>query len=64
MTCRPKINIIGSPLPILIVATQGSDEIIASIRYWDKAGTEKGGAYTAGVLMHHLKDGRLPVGCG
>jgi hypothetical protein len=40
---------------------QGSDEIIASIRYWDKAGTEKGGAYTAGVLMHHLKDG--PLAC-
>jgi hypothetical protein len=36
----------------------GSDDIIASIRYWDKAGTEKGGNYTAGVLMHSLKDGR------
>jgi hypothetical protein len=27
----------------------------------DKAGTEKGGNYTAGVLMHHLKDGRFVI---
>ena len=26
-----------------------------SIRFWDKAGTEDGGAYTAGVLMHEMK---------
>ncbi len=32
-----------------------------SIRYWDKAGTSGGGAYTAGVLMHELKDGRFVV---
>jgi predicted phage terminase large subunit-like protein len=25
-----------------------------SVRYWDKAGTKGGGAYTAGVLMHEL----------
>lgn len=36
-------------------------EIIASTRYWDKAGTQDGGAYTAGVLMHKLKDGRYCV---
>jgi predicted phage terminase large subunit-like protein len=40
---------------------QGSDDIVASIRYWDKAGTEKGGNYTAGVLMHSLKDGRFVI---
>jgi predicted phage terminase large subunit-like protein len=28
-----------------------------SVRYWDKAGTADGGAYTAGVLMHELVDG-------
>lgn len=28
-----------------------------SIRYWDKAGTQGGGAFTAGVLMHAMKDG-------
>jgi predicted phage terminase large subunit-like protein len=26
-----------------------------SVRYWDKAGTEDGGAYTAGVLVHEMK---------
>lgn len=33
------------------------DEIKMSVRYWDKAGTTDGGAYTAGVLMHQLKNG-------
>jgi predicted phage terminase large subunit-like protein len=37
-------------------------EIKRSVRYWDKAGTAGGGAYTAGVLMHELKDGRIVVG--
>lgn len=32
-----------------------------SVRYWDKAGTEGGGAYTAGVLMHELHDGTFFV---
>lgn len=36
-------------------------DIEKSVRYWDKAGTEGGGAYTAGVLMHKLKDGRFVV---
>lgn len=33
-------------------------DILMSVRYWDKAATEGGGAFTAGVLMHKLKDGR------
>ena len=36
-------------------------DIQATIRSWDKAGTSGGGAYTAGVLMHKLKDGRYVV---
>lgn len=32
-----------------------------SVRYWDKAGTVDGGAFTAGVLMHLLDDGRVLV---
>jgi len=32
-----------------------------SVRFWDKAGTTDGGAYTAGVLMHKLKDGRFVI---
>jgi predicted phage terminase large subunit-like protein len=31
--------------------------IVNSIRYWDKAGTQDGGAYTAGVKMSLLIDG-------
>jgi predicted phage terminase large subunit-like protein len=42
-------------------APQGSTEIMASIRFWDKAGTEKGGNYSAGVLMHALRDGRYVI---
>ena len=38
-----------------------SGEIEASVRYWDKAGTESGGAYSAGVLMHKLSNGRVGV---
>lgn len=36
-------------------------DVSARVRYWDKAGTADGGAFTAGVLMHRLKDGRFCV---
>ena len=36
-------------------------EVRKSVRYWDKAGTLNGGAFTCGVLMHLLKDGRIVV---
>lgn len=32
-----------------------------SVRYWDKAGTEGGGCFTAGVLMHRLADGKFII---
>ena len=32
-----------------------------SVRYWDKAGTADGGAYTAGTLMHLMEDGRFVI---
>ena len=35
--------------------------IADSIRYWDKAGTKDGGAFTAGVLLHKLRDGRFCI---
>ena len=35
--------------------------IARSVRYWDKAGTDGGGDWTAGVLMHLLTDGRYVV---
>lgn len=37
------------------------DEITKLVRYWDKAGTEDGGAYTAGVLMAAMQDNRYIV---
>ena len=36
-------------------------EIKRSVRYWDKAGTADGGAFTVGVLMHWLHDGRFVI---
>lgn len=36
-------------------------DIKRSVRYWDKAGTDGGGAYTSGVLMHLLTDGRVVI---
>lgn len=36
-------------------------DIVMSVRSWDKAGTSGGGAYTAGVLMHKLRDGRYVI---
>ena len=38
------------------------NQISRSVRYWDKAATEGGGAYSAGVLMHKLADGTFCVG--
>lgn len=35
--------------------------IVKRVRYWDKAGTQGGGAYTAGVKMYLLKDGRFCI---
>ena len=32
-------------------------QIKKTVRYWDKAGTQDGGAYTCGVLMHSLHEG-------
>ncbi len=46
---------------VLVDAPPAASEIAASLRYWDKAGTRDGGAYTAGVLLHALKDGRFCV---
>lgn len=37
------------------------EDIEKSVRYWDKAGTEAGGAYTCGTLMHKMKDGRFAI---
>ena len=39
-----------------------SARIVASVRYWDKAGTEGGGKYTAGVIVHRLADRSYLIG--
>jgi len=49
----------GSLFPIAkikLVEQMDRHMIVSSVRYWDKAATEGGGAYTAGVLMHKLSD--------
>jgi predicted phage terminase large subunit-like protein len=36
-------------------------DVLSSARYWDKAGTSGGGAYSAGVLMLRMRDGTFCV---
>lgn len=36
-------------------------DIRKTVRYWDKAGTQDGGAFSAGVRMHLLLDGRCVI---
>jgi predicted phage terminase large subunit-like protein len=36
-------------------------DIAKTVRYWDKAGSADKGDYTAGSLMHYLKDGRIVI---
>ena len=50
------------PIDRFQIVAHKPNDIDESMRYWDKAGTADGGAYTAGVLMHRLKDGRYCVG--
>jgi hypothetical protein len=59
------ITVGGGIFPIekfKIVPALNRSEIKRSARYWDKAGTRDGGAFTAGVLMHQMKDGTYVVG--
>jgi len=35
--------------------------IVQTVRYWDKAGTQGGGAYTAGVKMSIMRDKRIII---
>lgn len=50
----------GTLFPIekfIIVPQFSRRDIKKSVRYWDKAGTLGGGAYSSGVLMHEMVDG-------
>ncbi len=44
-----------------ILSVLDRSKIRRTVRYWDKAGTEDDGAYTAGTLMHILHDGRFVI---
>jgi predicted phage terminase large subunit-like protein len=44
-------------LPLGIDRTQ----VLKSVRYYDKAGTEDDGACTAGALIHKMRDGRIII---
>lgn len=37
------------------------NDVLKTVRYWDKAGTKDGGCQTAGVRMHLMKDGSFVV---
>ncbi len=49
------------PVALFDVQEHKPNNIVASMRYWDKAGTADGGAFTAGALMHRLEDGRFCI---
>ena len=55
----------GGMFPIekfhLVAAAPDKTQVAKAVRYWDKAATEMGGAYSAGVKMLKLKDGRFIV---
>lgn len=43
------------------IVSAASANVVSRVRYWDKAGTDGGGKYTAGVLMAKLGNGRFCV---
>ncbi|GAF73394.1 unnamed protein product, partial [marine sediment metagenome] len=42
---------------IKIIEVMNEKDILRTVRYWDKAGTEGGGCNTAGVKVHQMRDG-------
>jgi predicted phage terminase large subunit-like protein len=55
----------GGSFPIdkftIIPQCPSRNEVKRSVRYWDKAGSKGTGAFTVGVLMHMLNDGRFVI---
>lgn len=44
-----------------IVNGYKQEDVVSSVRYWDKAGTKGDGKFTAGVLIHKMKNGRFLI---
>jgi predicted phage terminase large subunit-like protein len=44
-----------------VVQAISERDVVQTVRYWDKAGTKDGGAYTAGVKIASLRDGRYAI---
>lgn len=57
---RPTAGTIFNEEDFKIIGAAPTD-IIGRVRYWDKAGTEDGGKYTAGVLIAQRANGRFVV---
>ena len=55
----------GGMFPIdkieLLPARPAVSDVMSAARFWDKAGTSEGGAYSAGVLMLRMRDGMFVV---
>jgi phage terminase large subunit-like protein len=58
---RPSAGLVFSRDNFQVVLSPPQVPVLARIRYWDKAGTEGGGAYTAGVRMARTLDGQYVV---
>src|SRR5215470_6990644 len=58
----------GEMFPIekiaVIPALPSKAEVLACARYWDKAGTAGGGAYSSGTLMLRMRDNTYVVADG
>ncbi len=46
---------------VTVPACPAGVRVLSRVRYWDKAGTKGAGAFTAGVRMAHLSDGRFLI---
>jgi len=45
----------------IVPARPVASDVVSAARYWDKAGTAGGGAYSSGVLMARMRDGTFTV---
>ena len=53
----PRAGGMFETIKILPIENIDKSKIVASVRYWDKAGTQGAGCRTAGSLVHKMSDG-------